>query len=49
MKLKAPIFVAEEILETEDSSEEDNPEKKAQRLRDRLNRINPEDFGKFTL
>ncbi len=49
LKLKAPIFVAEEILDSEDSSEEDDPEKKAQRLRDRLNRINPEDFGKFAL
>lgn len=49
LKLKAPIFVAEEIFDSEDSSEEDDPEKKAQRLRDRLNRINPEDFGKFAL
>ena len=49
LKLKAPIFVAEKILETENPSEEDDPEKKAQRLRDRLNRINPEDFGKFNI
>jgi bifunctional DNase/RNase len=49
LKLKAPIFVAEEILETENPSEEDDPEKKAQKLRDRLNRINPEDFGKFNI
>ena len=46
LKIKLPIYVAEGVMDasTGEASEED----RAQRLRDRLQRIDPENFGRFS-
>ncbi|HID95192.1 MAG TPA: bifunctional nuclease family protein [Candidatus Latescibacteria bacterium] len=49
LKHKAPIFVAEKVMGAEAQAGDEDREKKAQQLRERLQRIKPEDFGKFTL
>ena len=59
LRAKAPIFVNEKLLqpppreeETEESegpAREPTPEEKAEQLRRYLEKLNPEDFGKFQL
>lgn len=49
LRVKSPIFVEEKVLALEDSGLKESEEKRAQELRERLQRINPEDFGNFTL
>ena len=48
LKTKAPIFVAKKIFAFEEEPTEISEEKRAQELRERLQRINPEDFGNYT-
>ena len=48
LKTKAPIFVANKILTFDDEISDVSDEKKAEELRERLQRINPEDFGKYS-
>ena len=49
LKTNAPIFVAKKIFAyDEEPSSDVSEEKRAQELRERLQRINPEDFGTYT-
>ena len=48
LKTKAPIFVAKKIFAFDEEPTEISEEKRAQELRERLQRINPEDFGNYT-
>lgn len=47
LKAKAPIFVNEELFQLKDEKTTGIPDQES--LRDRLRRINPEDFGKYQL
>lgn len=47
LKAKAPIYVNEELFKLKDEKESGIPDQES--LRDRLRRINPEDFGKYKL
>jgi uncharacterized protein len=47
LKAKAPIFVNEELFKLKDESITGIPDQET--LRERLRRINPEDFGKYQL
>lgn len=47
LKAKAPIFVNEELFKLKDEKTSGIPDQET--LRDRLRRINPEDFGKYQL
>lgn len=49
LRAKAPIYVADELLKTEPASEDLSDEEKAEALRKYLDRLDPEDFGKFPL
>lgn len=49
LRCDAPIYVATHVLEAEKEKTGLSDEDKAQNLRERLKRINPEDFGKFSL
>lgn len=49
LRTKTSIFVDEKLLALEGGSLEKSEEKRAQELRERLRRINPEDFGNLTL
>jgi bifunctional DNase/RNase len=57
LRAKAPIFVNEKLLQeppTQDETSEEpprelTPEEKAEQLRRFLEKLNPEDFGKFSL
>ena len=48
LKTKAPIFVSKKIFAFDEEPSEISEEKRAQELRERLQRINPEDFGNYT-
>ncbi|OQX92492.1 MAG: hypothetical protein B6D58_02730 [candidate division Zixibacteria bacterium 4484_95] len=47
LKAKAPIFVNDELFRLKDEKTSGIPDQET--LRDRLRRINPEDFGKYQL
>ena len=47
LKAKAPIFVDEELFSLKDEQSSGIPDQES--LRDRLRRMNPEDFGKYQL
>jgi bifunctional DNase/RNase len=47
LKAKAPIFVNEDLFQLKDEKTTGIPDQES--LRDRLRRINPEDFGKYKL
>ncbi len=51
LKTKAPIFVADELFDIDISGEKTESEDKpdTESLVDRLKKINPEDFGKYSL
>jgi len=57
LRAKAPIFVNEKLLQEPPTQEEESeepprelsPEEKAEQLRRYLEKLNPEDFGKFQL
>lgn len=49
LRTKSPIFVEEKVLALEGSGPQETEERQAQELRERLKRIDPEDFGNFTL
>ena len=48
LKAKAPIFVSKKIFAFDEESSDVSEEKRAEELRERLQRINPEDFGNYT-
>ena len=48
LKTKAPIFVSKKIFAFDEEPSEVSEETRAQELRERLQRINPEDFGNYT-
>lgn len=50
LRLRAPIFASDQVLEQSgvEAEERDRPtERDAERLREYLEKLNPEDFGKF--
>jgi bifunctional DNase/RNase len=50
LKMKAPIFANEELFKSELPGQVQTEDKKdSESLADRLKRINPEDFGKYSL
>lgn len=49
LRCDAPIYVANHVLDADREKTGLDDEDRAQSLRERLKRINPEDFGKFTL
>ena len=49
LKTNAPIFVSKKIFAYNEEPTDESEEQKAQELRERLQRINPEDFGNYTL
>ena len=51
LKAKCPIFVSVELFDAQPSSDEGRPSMPTDResLRERLKKINPEDFGKYSL
>jgi bifunctional DNase/RNase len=51
LKAKCPIFVNEDLfqIQQEESTEESPPIGDPETLKDRLKRIDPEDFGKYSL
>ncbi|UCE17628.1 MAG: bifunctional nuclease family protein [Gemmatimonadota bacterium] len=48
LKAKAPIFVSKKIFAFDEESSDISEEQRAEELRARLQRINPEDFGNYT-
>ncbi len=49
LRCDAPIYVASHVLDSDQKSSGLNDEERVNNLRERLKRINPEDFGKFSL
>ncbi len=49
LRIRAPIFVADEIMRSSGASLKLDKNSKAKVLRDYLKRLNPEDFGKYQL
>jgi bifunctional DNase/RNase len=49
LRCDAPIFVENHVLETDREKSGLDDAERADNLRERLKRINPEDFGKFSL
>jgi len=47
LRVKAPIYVASDVFNLHLGTEE-TEEERAQNLRERLKRINPEEFGNFS-
>ena len=48
LKTNAPIFVSKKIFAYDEEPSEVSDEKRAQELRERLQRIDPKDFGDYT-
>jgi bifunctional DNase/RNase len=49
LRCDAPIYVANHVLDTDREKSGLNDQDRADNLRERLKKINPEDFGKFSL
>lgn len=49
LRCEVPIYVAKHVLEADREKTGLSDEDRAQNLRERLKKINPEDFGKFSL
>jgi len=49
LRCEAPIYVANHVLDTDRESSGLDDQERVDNLRERLKRINPEDFGKFSL
>lgn len=49
LRCDAPIYVASHVLEADNEKKGVDDKDRAQKLRERLKKINPEDFGKFSL
>jgi bifunctional DNase/RNase len=49
LRCDAPIYVASHVLEADNEQKGLDDEDRAEKLRERLKKINPEDFGKFSL
>ena len=49
LRIKAPIFVADEIMQSSGTSLKLDESTKAKVLRNYLKRLNPEDFGKYEI
>jgi bifunctional DNase/RNase len=49
LRCEAPIYVANHVLDVDKKQTGLDDQERAQKLRERLKKINPEDFGKFSL